>query len=103
MAKKKNTAKGFSQLGNFSAELLFQNLLFVLFISLLGLVYIANAHFAEKKVRSIQSMQNEVKVLRWEYMTVQSENMYNSKLSEVRKKAEEKGLRLRPPKKIVAD
>ena len=91
-----------SHLGTLSAELLFKNLLFVLFISLLGLIYIANAHFAEKKVRQIQSMQREVKQLRWEYMTLKSENMYNSKLSEVRKNAENDGLKLRKPRKIVS-
>ncbi len=91
-----------SQLGTLSAELLFKNLLFVLFISLLGLIYIANAHFAEKKVRQIQSMQRDVKQLRWEYMTLKSENMYNSKLSEVRKSAESDGLKLRKPRKIVS-
>lgn len=89
-----------SHLGALSAELLFKNLLFVLFISLLGLIYIANAHFAEKKVRQIQSMQRDVKQLRWEYMTLKSENMYNSKLSEVRKNAENDGLKLRKPRKI---
>ena len=103
MARKKNKANGLSSIGSLSADLLFQNLLFVLFISMLGLVYIANAHFAEKKVRQIQAMQKEVKMLRWEYMAIQAENMYNSKLTVVQKTAKEAGLRLRPPEKIIVD
>jgi len=97
---KKNTAKGPTSWGMFGAEMLFKNLLFVLFISFLGIVYIANAHFAESKVRCIQDLQKEVKLLRWEYMSLKSENMYDSKLSEVKKIANEQGLKLRKPKKI---
>ena len=99
---KKRTAKGPSTWGVLGAEMLFKNLLFVLFLSFLGIVYIANAHYAEKKVRTIQSLQKEVKLLRWEYMSIKSENMYNSKLSEVKKVANEQGLRLRKPRKIKA-
>ena len=97
---KKNTAKGPTSWGALGAEMLFNNLLFVLFLSFLGIVYIANAHFAERKVRRIQSLQKEVKLLRWEYMSLKSENMYDSKLSEVKKLANEQGLKLRKPKKI---
>ena len=99
---KKQTAKGPTTWGGLGAEMLFKNLLFVLFLSFLGIVYIANAHYAEKKVRTIQSLQKKVKLLRWEYMSIKSENMYNSKLSEVKKVAEEEGLKLRKPKKIIA-
>ena len=86
--------------GSLSAEWVFKNLTFVFFIGFLGLVYIANAHFAEKKVRQIQSLQKEMKELRWEYMSLKSDIMYNYKLSEVSKKVELKGLRLKSPKKI---
>ncbi len=84
-------------------EVIFKNLLFVLFISFLGIVYIANSYFAEKKVRKIQALKKEVKDLRWEYMALRSEIMYESKLSEVSSKAEEKDIKLTKPLRIIIE
>ncbi|MEM9822656.1 MAG: FtsL-like putative cell division protein [Bacteroidota bacterium] len=84
MAKKK-PLKDYFALGNISASLVLKNLPFVLFLSFLMLIYIANAHYSEKKVRAIQSLQKDVRKLRWHYMALQAELMYNSKRSEVTK------------------
>ena len=100
---KARTWLNYAAWGSLSAEWVFKNLVFVFFIGFLGLVYIANAHFAEKKVRQIQALQKEVKELRWEYMSLKSDIMYNYKLSEVSKKVEMKGLRLKSPKKIEVE
>ncbi len=101
MAKKKTT--GISALGDFNAGMILKNLPFILFLGLLAAIYIANAHYSEKKIRQIQRLQKDVKELRWNYMSLQSELMYDTKRSEVVKQAE--GLKLRmprnSPKKII--
>ncbi len=51
----------------------------------------------------IQLLQKETKELRWHYMSLQSENMFNSMQSEVADRVRSDGLRLQrgKPKKIV--
>jgi hypothetical protein len=66
-----------------TTNLVFDNFKFLLFMGGLGLVYIANAHFAEKRVRRIQSLQKEIKELKWEYTSVKSETMYKSMQSQL--------------------
>lgn len=66
-----------------SASLVIKNLPFVLFITFLLVMYIASAHSAEKKLRQIQNAQKEVKTLRWEYMSLQSDYMQQTKRSEI--------------------
>lgn len=66
-----------------TTNLVFDNFKFLLFLGGLGLAYIANAHFAEKRVRRIQSLQKEIKELKWEYTSVKSETMYKSMQSQI--------------------
>jgi hypothetical protein len=82
---------------------LVSNMPFILFLSALALVYIANSHMAEKKVRRINKLGREIKELRWEYLNVKSELMFRSKMSEVSKAVEPLGLKelSNPPQKIV--
>ena len=79
-----------------------QNMPFILFLSCLALVYIANSHFAEKKIRNINKLGREIKELRWEYLNVKSELMFRGKMSEVSKAVEPLGLKTlnNPPQKI---
>lgn len=70
-----------------STSLLLKNLPFVLFITLLLVFYIASSHSAEKKIRAIQNAQKEVKSLRWEYMSLQSDYMQQTRRSEIVKVA----------------
>ncbi len=92
MARKK-TFKDYTALGSIAARLILQNLPFVLFLSFLGVIYIANAHFSEKTIREIRKLQQEREELRWKYMSLRSEIMYNSKYSEVEQTVREEGLR----------
>ncbi len=82
---------------------LLKNLPFIVFVGFLGTVYIANAHYAERKVREIQTLQKELKETRWRYMSLKSELMYNSKQVEVADRARNLGLRALndQPKKII--
>ncbi|GDX51295.1 hypothetical protein LBMAG27_03420 [Bacteroidota bacterium] len=86
-----------------SYETVIRNLPFVLFIAGLGIVYIWNSHQVEKSVRESNTIEKQMKELKWEYTTTKSELEYSSKMSEVGKMVMTTGLEeLRvPPKKIV--
>ena len=78
---------------------------FMMFITGITLLYIANSYYAEKKIRQISKVTNELKELRSEYITSMSKLMFVSKQSEVAKTAEEMGLQIKestnPPGKII--
>ncbi|MBO9730483.1 MAG: hypothetical protein J7623_17715 [Chitinophaga sp.] len=82
---------------------LVQNMPFIGFLAVLALIYIANSHLAEKKIRRINKLGKEIKELKWEYINVKSELMFRSKMSEVSKSVEPLGLKQlsSPPQKIV--
>ena len=77
----------------------------ILFVMVLGLLYISNTHYAEKTVRKINTVQAEVEDLRADYTTLKSDLMFASKQSEVAKKVKVFGLEesLTPPHKIVVE
>lgn len=77
-----------------STEWVFRNFSFLLFLSFLALLYIANAHFAEKNVREIQALQKKIKELKWEYTSIKSETMYKSIQSQMDENLEQSGLDL---------
>ena len=105
MAKKKSNALTLNDLSFMTSEWILKNVPFVLFLGFLATIYIANAHYAERNVRDIQVIQKDLKELRWYYMSLQSENMYNSKRSEVVESVKDEGIRpLRSkPKKIIVE
>lgn len=78
---------------------------FMLFLTVAALFYISNSYYAERKIRQINKINNELKELRSEYITSKSKLMFVSKQSEVAKTAEEMGLLIResvtPPGKII--
>jgi type III secretory pathway component EscU len=100
---KKGTFSNISSVGSLSAEWVLKNLPFVLFLGFLTLLYIANAHYAEKRTREIIRLQKELDDLKLEYNSLKSEINYNSRRTELSKALRDKGLNadLRHPKKIV--
>jgi hypothetical protein len=76
---------------------------FVIYLAFLGMIYIANRHFAEKNIRSIDKLSREVKELSWDYKTLKADLMLKSTQSEVAKQVDTLGLKepVVPPKKIV--
>lgn len=80
-----------------------RNLPFVFFLSIVAIVYIANAHYAEKNIRELNLIEKKMNEMRWEYMTTKSELENISKQSEVAKLVEPTGLKelSEPPKKII--
>lgn len=74
-----------------------------IYITLLGILYIANSHYAEKTTRKIDRLKTEVEDLRAEYTTLKANQMLGEKQSEVAKRVKKLGLQesLQPPQKIV--
>ena len=77
-----------------------RHLPFVLFLSLLGLVYIANAYYVERKVVAIQQVSKRVKDLHTHYVSVKADLMYEMKQTEIAVDMAETGLKesVTPPK-----
>jgi len=66
---------------------------FFLFLTLLAVLYIYNGHYADKTIRSINRTAKDVKELKYEYIAVKSEVMFQSKPSELVKVVEPLGLK----------
>ncbi len=78
---------------------------YVLFLTVLGIFYIGNSHYAEKTVRKIDRLKVEVEDLRADYTTLKSDYMFASKQSEVAKSVRKRGIveSVIPPEKIVIE
>jgi hypothetical protein len=86
----------------FGTKLVYQNLPFVYFLALLGILYIANVHYAERNIRQIQTLKQELKESRWKYMSIKSGVMYQSMPSQIAKNVADIDLEIvtEKPKKI---
>jgi hypothetical protein len=91
--------------GIINAETATRALPFVLFLALLGMIYIANRHLAEKNIRDIDKITKEVKELSWDYKTAKADLAYKSTLTQVAKRADTLGVKesMQPPQKITAE
>lgn len=89
--------------GKMSSVTVVNSIPFLLFIAFLGIVYIANRHYAENTVRKISKINKEVKVLSWEFKTLKADLMLKSTQSEVLALVDTVGLKelVEPPRKIV--
>ena len=90
--------------GNFlSKDYVIAQLPFILFLTVVGLGYIANGYYAEKSVREISHINTELKELKSEYIISKSELMFMSNQTEVAHAVAPFGLKesVVPPKKIV--
>ena len=89
--------------GVVSKEAATEMLPFLIFLSVLCMLHIANSHMAVKNVRNIDKLNKEVKELSWEYKSLKADLMFKSKLTEVAKKVDTLGIKelTEPPKKIV--
>jgi hypothetical protein len=76
-----------------SYQWIVMNTAFFLFLSLLTVLYIYNGHVAEKTIKDINRSSRELKELQYEYKTIQSELMFQSKQSELVKAVEPLGLK----------
>ena len=78
---------------------------FILYLTFLALLYIANTYYAEKKVREIADIRKEMKELRYEYITTKSELMFNTKQTEIAKNLSNTGIEepTQPPHRIYLE
>jgi hypothetical protein len=76
---------------------------FIIFIAFLGMIYIANRHFAENNIRDIDKLSTEVKELSWDFKSLKADLMLKSTQTEVAKEVDTLGLMEpnEPPLKIV--
>ena len=76
---------------------------FVMYIALLGMIYIGNMHLAEKTIRDIDDITKEVKERGWDYKTAKADMAFKSTLTEVAKPDDTLGVRqsVEPPQKIT--
>ena len=84
-------------------EKISKNIQFLFFCFLLCMIYIWNSHMAQNLVRDINKKAKELKELRWDYLTIKSDLMYKSKLTEVLPRAQGMGLQEldMPPNKLT--
>lgn len=90
----------------FSKERATEALPFLLFLSLLGMIYIGNRHTAENNIRKIDGLSKEVKELSWDFKTLKADLMFKSRQTEVIKKVDSLlGLKVsvEPPIKLKAN
>ncbi len=85
--------------------LITRQLPYLIFLTLLAIIYIGNRYNAEKIVRQTVVLQNRIKELRAESVSISAKLMDISKQSEVSKLVSERGLDLiesmEPPKRLV--
>lgn len=101
--EKDNIFRKFLTDGVVSKEAATEALPFLIFISVLCMLYIANSHMAVKNIREIDKLNKEVKELSWEYKSLKADLMFKSKLTEVAKKVDTLGIKelTEPPNKII--
>ncbi len=92
--------------GNFlSRETTINNFPFIIFLSFLAICYIANGYYADDQVRKVNSLINEIKELRTQYIVVKDSLVIKSKQTEVAKALaiQQTGIveSVVPPKKIL--
>ena len=88
-----------------SNEHVLKHIPFILFLSVIAILYIANGYWADDKVRQVNKLNAQIKDYRSEYISTKSDLMFVSKQSEVAKSVEKMGLKepIVPPMKIVVD
>lgn len=90
--------------GRLLAEKLRNNIHFVLFVTVLGIVYISNGYSTERLHRERTGLEKEVSDLRFESITSAADLMFMRKQSEVFRRVQKEGLTLQeskePPVKL---
>jgi hypothetical protein len=80
--------------GLFNYEWIVKNISFFLFLSALTVVYIANGHMADRTIRSINTINTELKELQYQYKTLKSEVMFKMEEAQIVKAVEPLGLKI---------
>jgi hypothetical protein len=96
MERENNTGKksvAFRAMGDFfNYSWILRNIRFFLFLAILAVVYIANGHMSDNRIRKINETARTLKDLQYEYKTLKGEMMFKSRESEMVKAAAPLGL-----------
>lgn len=88
----------------FNYEWIVRNIPYFLFLALLAILYIYNGHYSDNTIKNISKVSREIKELQYEYKTLKSEVMLQSKQSELLKAVEPLGLKpLTEPPFVLKD
>lgn len=91
----------------FSDVIVLRNLWFIIFLTLLGAIYIGNRFHAEKITRESSRLAREVRDLKAEALSISADLMEVSRQSEVYRMVREKSIGLEelktPPYRLVVD
>ncbi len=84
------------------SELVIRNIPLIIFIFIWIFIAIGNGYYAQRKAQKIERLKREVKDLRDEYISTKSQLMYSTKMSEVARRLEKRGIKepLKPPFKL---
>ncbi len=103
--KGNNLLRGLLDGSLITKNLIAKNLPFVLYITVIAVIYIGNSYHAEKIKRDIVNLQKNIKDLRSEAITLQSELMYVRRQAEISRLIEKHNLDFSPsevpPFKII--
>ena len=74
----------------------------IFFLAFLGLIYISNGYVAEKKIRKIEKINQNIKELKFDYVQMRAKLNEKSRSSVVAQKLEKYGIKplVEPPNKI---
>lgn len=85
--------KAFKAVGDlFGYRWIIKNMSFFLFLAVIAVLYIANNHMADNRIRRINDTARRLKDLQYEYKTLKSEIMFRSRESEMIRAAAPLGL-----------
>jgi hypothetical protein len=88
----------------FNYSTIVKNIPFILFLSVIAILYIYNGHYADKLSRKIGETEKNVKELEYEYKTIKSEVIFRSKPSEMIRAVEPMGLKeVKTPPTYLSD
>lgn len=106
MARQRKTWSEMTAVSSRSANWILKNFGFVLFLGVVLLAYIANSRYAQRNIRYIETMREELKEQRRVYNALNAEVMNSSKKAEIAKIVAPLGLKpsnVAPKKIIVKD
>jgi len=76
---------------------------FIIFLALIGMVYIGNSHYAERQVKEIELLEKDVKELKSKYLLRKSTLSAGTRFSELKPVVDTLGLKpqVQPPHRLV--
>lgn len=79
--------------GNFMKKGTYKFFSYLLFLTVLAFIYIANNYYVEAKIRNINKLRRETKELRYEFINIKTELQEIEKQSKLEKKLAKKGIK----------